>query len=117
MSDAPDPADVFATLDDQYARRILVATKTERLSAKELSEACEMSRPTVSRRVNALVEQGFLEEHTHADSGGHHYQEYEARLEGVDVRLRRAGFEVEVDVQPDPADRFASIVGELRVSE
>jgi hypothetical protein len=67
VTEGLSPPEVFATLDDEYARDILVATKTERLSAKELSETCDMSRPTVSRRVNALVEQGLLDEYTHVD--------------------------------------------------
>ncbi|KPN29009.1 putative transcriptional regulator [Halolamina pelagica] len=114
MTEEPDPPAVFATLDDEYARDILVATKTERLSAKELSEKCDMSRPTVSRRVGRLVEQGLLEEYTHVDPGGRHYREYEARLERVEVSLRAAGFGVQIDVRPDPADRMASLFEEMR---
>lgn len=110
----PNPPDVFATLDDEYARDILVATKTERLSAKELSEECGMSRPTVSRRVNALVEQGLLEEYTHVDPNGRHYHEYEARLERVEVLLRAEGFDVRLDLRPDPADRMTSIFRNMR---
>ncbi len=110
----PNPPDVFATLDDEYARDILVATKAERLSAKELTEECGMSRPTVSRRVNALVEQGLLEEFTHIDPNGRHYREYEARLERVEVLLQADGFEVTLDLQPDPADRMTDIFRRMR---
>jgi len=60
VTEEADPSDIFATLDDEYARDILVAAKTDRMSAKELSEECDMSRPTVSRRVTRLVEQGLL---------------------------------------------------------
>ncbi|MFC7164939.1 ArsR/SmtB family transcription factor [Halospeciosus flavus] len=66
MTEESDPSEIFATLDDEYARDILVATKTDRLSAKELSEECDMSRPTVSRRVTRLVEQGLLERRVYA---------------------------------------------------
>ena len=114
VTEEPDPPEVFATLDDEYARDILVATKTERLSAKELSERCGMSRPTVSRRVSRLVEQGLLEEYTHVDPGGRHYSEYEARLDRIEVFLRAEGFDVEIDVRPDPADRLASLFAEMR---
>lgn len=108
------PREIFATLDDEYARNILVATKTERLSAKELSEECDMSRPTVSRRVTALVEQGLLEEYTHVDPGGRHYHEYEARLERIEVLLQTEGFDVQIDYRPDPADRITSIFETMR---
>lgn len=114
MTGEPEPSTVFAVLDDEYAREILVATKRERLSAKELSERHDMSRPTVSRRVNALVEQGFLREHTRVDPGGHHAREYEAVLERVEVVLREEGFAVDVDAESDPADRLTSIVEGMR---
>ena len=114
MTEEPDPPDVFATLDDEYARDILVATTTDRLSANELSEECDMSRPTVSRRVTRLVEQGFLEEYTHVDPGGRHYSEYEARLERIEVRLQAEGFDVSIDVRPDPADRIMTIFEAMR---
>lgn len=114
MTEEPEPAAVFAVLDDEYAREILVATKRERLSAKELSERHDMSRPTVSRRVNRLVEQGFLREHTRVDRGGHHAREYEAILDRVEVVLREEGFTVDVDAQSDPADRLTVIVDGMR---
>lgn len=114
MTEEPEPSAVFAVLDDEYAREILVATKRERLSAKELSERHGMSRPTVSRRVNRLVEQGFLREHTRVDSGGHHAREYEAALERVEVVLHGGGFTVDVDNESDPADRLTAIVEGMR---
>ena len=114
MTEESDPSEVFATLDDEYARDILVATKTERLSARELSEECEMSRPTVSRRVSRLLEQGLLEEYTHVDPGGRHYSEYEARLERIEVLLHAEGFDVQIDVRPDPADRITAIFEKMR---
>lgn len=114
VTEEPSPPDVFATLDDEYARDILVATKTERLSAKELSEECDMSRPTVSRRVNTLVEQGLLEEYTHIDPAGRHYREYEARLERIEVLLQAEGFNVQIEHRADPADRITSIFEDMR---
>lgn len=114
MTGEPSPPSVFATLDDEYAREILVATKSERLSGKELSERCGMSRPTVSRRVNRLVEQDLLEEYTHVDPGGRHYREYEARLERIEVLLEEEGFDVTIDHRADPADRLTSIFEEMR---
>jgi DNA-binding Lrp family transcriptional regulator len=114
VSEELSPPEMFATLDDEYARDILVATKTERLSAKELSKECDISRPTVSRRVNTLVEQGLLEEYTHVDPAGRHYREYEARLERIEVLLQTQGFDVQIDHRPDPADRITSIFEKIR---
>jgi len=107
--------EVFSVLDDEYSRAILEATRRGPKSGKELSEECEMSRATVSRRVNDLLDCGFLAERTHIDSDGHHYSEYEAVLDRVDVRLEtETGFDIRVEVEEDAADRFARIWTEMR---
>jgi len=107
--------EVFSVLDDEYSRAILEATRRGPKSGKELSEACEMSRATVSRRVNDLLDRGFLAEQTHVDPDGHHYSEYEAVLDRVDVRLKpETGFDIRVEVEEDAVDRFARIWTEMR---
>lgn len=114
MSTEPDPAAILAILDDAYSRTILEATRQGPKSGKELSEECEMSRATVSRRVNELVEHGLLVERTHVDPGGHHYSEYEAVLDRVVVRLDADGFAVRVDRREDAPDRLARLWKEIR---
>lgn len=114
MSVDPRPSEIFAILDDEYSRAILVATIREPRSGRALSEECDMSRATVSRRVNDLVEQGLLVERTRLDPEGHHFSEYEAVLERVVVRLLAEGFDVAVELREDPVDRLATIWEELR---
>lgn len=114
MSEAPDATEIFAILDDDYARAILEATRRDRLSGKEISEQCGMSRATVSRRINELLDHDLLVEHTHIDPEGHHYSEYEARLDRVDVRLLEGGFDVRIELQEDAADRFTRIWDNMR---
>jgi len=109
-----ETVEIFAILDDDYARAILEATRREQLSGKELTEVCDMSRATVSRRVNTLLDHDLLVERTHVDPDGHHYSEYEARLDRVDVRLRETGFDVRIDLREDAADRFARIWQAMR---
>ncbi|MFC7130530.1 helix-turn-helix domain-containing protein [Haloferax chudinovii] len=114
MNEERDGREIFAILDDDYARAILEATRRQQLSAKALSEECGMSVSTVSRRVNTLLEHGLLVERTHIDPDGHHYSEYEAQLEGVDVRLLETGFDVRVEFREDAADRFTRIWDKMR---
>lgn len=114
MSGDQPPAGIFAVLDDEYSRAILEATRRGPRSARELCEECGMSRATVSRRVNDLLERGFLVERTHVDPDGHHYSEYEAVLSRVEVRLFEDGFDVTVEVEEDAADRFTRIWNEMR---
>jgi biotin operon repressor len=97
VSSDVEPAAVFAVLDDEYSRAILEAARREPKSGQELSEECDMSRAPVSRRVNELVEAGFLIERTRVDLGGHHVSEYESVLDTIIVRLLEEGFDVTVD--------------------
>lgn len=114
MTTEADPSEVFEILDDEYSRAILEATRRGPKSGKELSEECKMSRATVSRRVNDLIERGLLVERTRLDPGGHHYSEYEALLDRVEVRLGEEGFEVRVYRREDPPDRLARMWEEIR---
>lgn len=115
-SGAREGADVDAVadvLDDACARCILVRAQTEPMSATDLAERCDVSEPTVYRRLERLCEQDFLVERTHPDEEGHHYKEYQTNLEELTVRVTPDGFEVDVRRRESMADRFTRIVEEL----
>lgn len=114
MSSDITPEEVFAVLEDEYSRAILEATRQEPMSGKELSEECGMSRATVSRRVNELVENGFLIERTRVDPGGHHENEYVASLDTIIVQLLEAGFDVTIERREDAVDRLTTIWKQIR---
>jgi predicted transcriptional regulator len=114
VSEERDISGILEILDDDYARAILEATRQKQMSAKELSEVCDMSVSTVSRRVNTLLEYDLLIERTHIDPDGHHYSEYEAQLDRVDVRLLESGFDVRIELREDAADRFRRIWDTMR---
>lgn len=114
MSEERDISGILEILDDDYARAILEATRQKQMSAKELSEVCDMSVSTVSRRVNTLLEYNLLTERTHIDPDGHHYSEYEARLDRVDIQLLETGFDVHIELREDAADRFTRIWSNMR---
>ncbi|MFC7130515.1 ArsR/SmtB family transcription factor [Haloferax chudinovii] len=114
MSEERDISGILEILDDDYARAILEATRRKQMSAKELSEVCDMSVSTVSRRVNTLLEYDLLIERTHIDTDGHHYSEYEAQLDRVEVQLLESGFDVRIELREDAADRFTRIWDTMR---
>ena len=114
MSEAPDPDTVFELLGDIYVRDILAATYDEPMSAKELSEACGMSLPTVYRRVEDLTEHDLLVERTRIVADGHHYTTFVANLEGLHVDLTPEGFVVDVTRREDPSDRFTRVWERIR---
>lgn len=108
-------AALFALLADEYARRILVATSREAMSARTLSERYEMSLPTVYRRVDRLQEFDFVVERTEIDtSGGHHHSVYEANLEHIDIDLDDGDLALKIRLREDAADRFTRLWREMR---
>lgn len=111
VTDEPDADEILALLDDQYAQAILQHTRNKGLSAKELSEACDISISTVYRRAERLVACGLLAERRIVQSDGANYSMYEAQLDELTVRLTDEGLEVTVVEKPigDLADRFTDM--------
>ena len=115
MSDPPDPDAVLDLLGDEYARTILRATDGRPLSASDLNRHHDLSRPTISRRVNRLVDQHLLAERTRIDTdGGHHFHVYEASMDRLTVRLSNGEFDVRLELRGDAADRFTRMWHQLR---
>jgi predicted transcriptional regulator len=119
VSDDPALGDLLELLSDEYARDILAATSVRPMSANEIAEACEMSPPTVYRRVDRLKTYGLVEEETRVEPSGNDYRVYTATLREVTLALDEGTFEAVVDrvadesAEPfpganedDPADRF-----------
>lgn len=63
-------------LSDAYACRLLCALDDGPLSATALVDRCEMSRPTVYRRLDRLTEVGLVEARQSVSSTGTHRREF-----------------------------------------
>ncbi|MFD1586613.1 ArsR/SmtB family transcription factor [Halorientalis brevis] len=109
-----DADELFALLDDEYARTILIATSVEPLSADALAERCDASEPTIYRRIDRLETFDLVESEQQLDPDGHHYKTYAARLERVTIELEDGNLSVAVDRTEDAADRFTRLYEELR---
>lgn len=106
--------DLFALLDDDYARDILVETADGPQSVGALSDACGADPSTIYRRIDRLEDQDLIEAEQRLDPDGHHYKVYAATLDTVSVTLTPAGFEVDVvTTAEDPADRFTRLYEEF----
>ena len=106
------PADVFALLDDEYARSLLAATSHEPMTVPELSDQCEMSRSTVYRRLNDLEDCGLVTASIIPDSDGNHSKRYEADLEQLTITLTDGDFEVNMSTTTTTqefADAFSDL--------
>ena len=115
MSHEPEAEIVLDVLGDQYARTILRATDGTPKSASELHEEYDLSRATISRRVNQLMEHQLVTEETRIDTdGGHHFHIYEAAIDRLVVKLADGEFDIRIELRGDAADRFTRMWHQLR---
>ncbi|MDS0222038.1 winged helix-turn-helix domain-containing protein [Haloarcula sp. S1AR25-5A] len=99
MAEDPSPTEVFALLDDEYARALLAATSHRPMTATELSNDCDMSLSTVYRRLDALEDCGLVAARTRLADDGHHPDVYEAQMDELTVCLTDGTFDVSLAVE------------------
>ncbi|WP_396613565.1 ArsR/SmtB family transcription factor (plasmid) [Haloferax sp. S1W] len=119
MNEDPELGELLDILSDEYARDILAATSLEPMSAQQLADQCEMSKPTAYRRIEQLQSYGLLEEQTKVETSTNNYSVYVASLTGVDISLAEGQFEATVSrtdadqfpgqEESDTADRFTKM--------
>ncbi|MFC6769579.1 ArsR/SmtB family transcription factor [Natrinema soli] len=106
--------ELLALLDDEYARRILIAASEEPMSVERLTECCDASPPTIYRRIDRLTAAGYLDEYQELDPDGHHYKTYSTRLERVAIEIAEGSMALDVyRLDEDPADRFTRLFEDL----
>lgn len=108
-----DPSDVFDVFGDTMARRILVLASERPLSADDLAEQLDVSRPTIYRRVNALRNYDLLRERQQIDADGNHYQRFETTLKRVTLEIGDGGYDVSLTMRQRLADQFESFWNDL----
>lgn len=99
-------AELLELLGDEYARRVLKAAAEEPVSANAIAESTEISRPTVYRRLDRLVEADLVRSELAVDSDGNHYRRYRTIFETVTLRIDEAG--ISLTVRPDESERRAA---------
>ncbi|SDY09747.1 winged helix-turn-helix domain-containing protein [Halobellus clavatus] len=105
-----DEEELLALLDDEYARAILVELTTEPMSVSDLCTACEMSDPTVYRRLDRLQALDLVTDKQALDPDGHHHKRYVANLEDVTITFDDGAYDVTVTrPSSNPADRFTDL--------
>jgi len=110
VSDEPALATLLDLLDDAHVRTILTATSVEPLSAKELSDRCDVSQATVYRRLDRLTDTDLVAERTRPRADGHHDTVYTATLDEVSIKLRNGDLTVDLDRRGDDvADRLTRL--------
>jgi DNA-binding transcriptional ArsR family regulator len=86
--------DLLTALEDAGCRAILDATGDEALSARELSERCDLPLSTTYRKLDRLTRVGLLAERTRIRPSGRHASEYTRRVTSVRVSLNTGRLEL-----------------------
>lgn len=107
--------DLLDTMGDDYARQILAALSHEPRPAKELAEVCDISLPTVYRRLEQLEEQGLVTSHTETDDDGNEFQLYECNFESTVISLDDEEYDVRVYRKERLPGRFSRLWDDLQV--
>lgn len=96
--------ELLELLDAEYTRAVMESIRGDPKPAREIAEECGASRPTVYRRLEALVDAGLVDSTMTYDPDGHHRAVFETTLESISVELDADGVSVSVSTEdPEPA--------------
>jgi predicted transcriptional regulator len=105
--------EVLDTIGDQHARRVLAAISPEPKSAKELAEECDLSLPTVYRRIEMLEEYDLVRDRSLIADDGNHYKVYESNFESTVISLEDDEYSVRIYREENLPDRFSQLWDDL----
>jgi predicted transcriptional regulator len=105
--------DILDTIGDEHARRVLAAISREPKPAKELAEECDLSLPTIYRRVEMLEEHDLVKDRTLVADDGNHYKVYECNFESTVISLDDDEYRVRIYREENLPDRFSQLWDDL----
>jgi DNA-binding transcriptional ArsR family regulator len=105
--------DVLDTIGDQHARTVLAAISRQPRSAKELAEECELSLPTIYRRLELLQDHDLIIEQTAVAEDGNHYNVYECNFDSTVIQLEDDEYKVRIYRRENLPDRFTQLWDDL----
>lgn len=90
--------ETLGVLSDTKSQGILVEMKCrgDSLTAKEISESCEIPLSTVYRKLNALLGAGLIKEVMELRRGCTQTHTYELRFEDIEVSVTEEGMKAEI---------------------
>ncbi len=106
---------LLSALDDADCRAMIAVTSEKALSAKEISDACDLPLSTTYRKLDLLTDTGLVEERTRICRSGKHVNEYNRLVDRVAISLGPHG-EMELHVSQcedaGQAGSTVSLIGE-----
>ncbi|KYH25568.1 hypothetical protein HAPAU_22420 [Halalkalicoccus paucihalophilus] len=91
-----DCSALLDTLGNRSARTILTEAATEPITIDDLLDACEVSRTTIYRRVNELIDLGLIEESMTLAEGNQQQRRFETTGREITLRIGPTGFEARI---------------------
>ena len=113
MDDDRPIEDILDTIGDEHARRVLATISREPKPAKELAEECDLSLPTIYRRVEMLEEHDLVKDRTLVADDGNHYKVYECNFESTVISLDDDEYRVRIYREENLPDRFSQLWDDL----
>jgi len=105
--------EILDTIGDEHARRLLAAISREPRSAKDLAEECDLSLPTVYRRIEMLDQYDLVKDQTLVADDGNHYKVYESNFESTVISLEDDEYRVRIYREDNLPDRFSQLWDDL----
>jgi predicted transcriptional regulator len=106
--------ELLELLGQRRVRQVLAATSREPMSAKELSDECDVALSTIYRRVEDMVDHDLLVERTQIEPDGSHHSVFATNIDHLDVDIDDGVIDVSVRVREDAARRFSRIWSDIR---
>ena len=113
MDEEQSIEEILDTIGDEHARKVLAAISREPQSAKELSEECDLSLPTVYRRIEMLNEYDLVKDQTLVADDGNHYKVYESNFESTVISLEDDEYKIRIYREENLPDRFSQLWDDL----
>ena len=85
---------LFEAITDEDSRTILRETRSEALTAKELSKRCDVATSTAYRKLEQLVDIGLLDEQIRFTSTTRHAREYTHDIDSIELDVTATGLSV-----------------------
>ncbi|MFB6283407.1 MAG: helix-turn-helix domain-containing protein [Halobacteria archaeon] len=96
----PDTKAVLDLLGDAASRKILgVLQEDKDMSASDLEDECNLSTPTIYRRLNSLSDLNLVKEELNLNTEGNHYTTYVSNIDSIEIKLHE-GRDVKVEENP-----------------
>lgn len=92
-----DCAVLLETLGNASSRAILTEAAGTAHTVDELIETCDVSRTTIYRRVNELIDLGLLEESMRFTEGNQRQRQFRTTGDEITIRIGPDGFEARIE--------------------